>query len=59
MTKSCHGFKAASQQNRIAARFFRAAAIRRRGGSAMKMFARAIFPCAVASEEADSYRSEP
>jgi hypothetical protein len=25
----------------------------------MKIFARAIFPCAVASEEADSYRSEP
>jgi hypothetical protein len=30
MTKSCHGFKAASQQNRIVARFF----LRRRGVTA-------------------------
>jgi hypothetical protein len=30
MTKSCHGFKAASQQNRLHARFF----LCRRGGAA-------------------------
>jgi hypothetical protein len=30
MTKSCHGFKAASQQNRLRARFF----LCRRGGAA-------------------------